>query len=177
MTTLQALGPFNLVYADPPWSYYTGIDNGSNPKNHYPTLTTEKIAALKPNVTKNAVLLLWATGPKIIEALAVIAAWGFVYKTMMVWNKVRLGLGWWVRGVHELLLIATKGQPGAPTPKNRPPSIFTELRRRHSQKPDGMYDLIDRWLPHLTDRLEMFARNTRPGWVSWGNEVPITPTT
>jgi N6-adenosine-specific RNA methylase IME4 len=90
----------------------------------------------------------------------------------MVWTKPQMGLGWWVRQQHEILLIGTKGTPATPLPADRPRSVLSAPRRRHSQKPDEMYHLIDRMFPHLTDRLEMFARNTRPGWTSWGNEVP-----
>jgi N6-adenosine-specific RNA methylase IME4 len=89
----------------------------------------------------------------------------------MIWAKPQIGLGWWVRNQHEMLLIATKGSPGVPIGKNRVGSVQTYPRTRHSAKPIEFYDIIDKMFPYLTDRLEMFARNTREGWISWGNEV------
>jgi N6-adenosine-specific RNA methylase IME4 len=144
-------------------------------ERHYETASTDTLAKLKPNTSRDAVLLMWAISPMLPAALTLISDWGFTYKTNMVWTKPQLGLGWWVRQQHELMLIAVKGHPGTPLPANRPHSILHASRRRHSQKPDEMYDIIERMFPHLTDRLEMFARNTRPGWVSWGNEVPDAP--
>lgn len=161
----------NLVYADPPWRYLDATLNRAV-ENHYPTLTVPEIIALSPERQRDSVVLLWATSPKLAEALAVMEGWGFAYKTCAVWDKVRLGMGYYWRQQHELLLLGTVGHPGVPSPSSRPRSIFAAPRRRHSQKPDEVYDMIEAMFPHLTDRLEMFARNTRPGWVSWGNEVP-----
>lgn len=119
----------------------------------------------------DSVLFLWATSPKLAEAMQVVSSWGFDYRTSMVWTKPQLGLGYYARIQHELLLIATRGNPGTPTPPNRPRSVQHFPRGKHSQKPDLFYDLIERMYPAPT-KLELFARRARPGWMAWGNEAP-----
>jgi N6-adenosine-specific RNA methylase IME4 len=104
------------------------------------------------------------------EALQVIAAWGFSYKSNVVWVKDKIGLGYLVRNQHELLLIATRGSMPCPLPANRPSSVIAAPRREHSRKPDEAYELIERMYPDLP-KLELFARYTRLGWDVWGNET------
>lgn len=172
MTHLESIAPANLILADPPWSY--DINPGKKrdiATKQYATLSINEIINLQPNSQDNAILLLWTT-TYLKQALAVMEGWGFRYITNMVWIKPSIGMGYYSRQQHELLLIGKKGTPRAPLPANRPSSIIHGPRRRHSQKPDEAYEAIERMFPHLTDRLEMFARNTRPGWTSWGNEVP-----
>jgi N6-adenosine-specific RNA methylase IME4 len=100
----------------------------------------------------------------------VLVAWGFEYKTNIVWVKDKIGLGYFVRNQHELLLVATRGDMPSPSPANRPPSVITARRREHSRKPDEAYALIERIYPELP-KIELFARQTRPGWAAWGNEM------
>jgi N6-adenosine-specific RNA methylase IME4 len=163
-------GPFELLYADPPWQL--GNPDGLNaPENHYPTLPLQEINQLQPPAAENAVLFLWAVNCLLREALEVIDAWGFGYKTNLVWVKPSLGLGNWTRNRHELLLFATRGQLPIPDPDQRSDSVIEAARRRHSQKPDQAYQLIERAYPQLT-KLELFARGQpRPGWAAWGNET------
>jgi N6-adenosine-specific RNA methylase IME4 len=128
---------------------------------------------------KDAVLLLWATCPKLEEALAVMKAWGFSYRQQIVWEKLsptgkqNHGMGHWLKSNHELLLLGVRGSPGAPRDrKQRPHSVFRAPRREHSRKPDEVYRMIDDMFPHLHRRLELFARGEpRQGWTFWGNEV------
>lgn len=172
MTSITDLGPFDLIIADPPWSYDINPGKARDiSTNQYSTLSVNEIIALKPTTKPDAILMLWTT-TYIKQALAVLEGWDFRYITNMVWAKPSIGLGYYARQQHELLLIGKKGTPKPPMPSNRPPSIINGPRRKHSQKPDEAYEAIERMFPHLTDRLEMFARNTRPGWTSWGNEVP-----
>lgn len=103
-------GVFQIIYADPPWKYQEG---GASPYNsieyHYPTMELEDIKQLKLPIDNNAILFLWATPAKLQEALEVLNAWGFIYKTSAVWNKKAIGLGYYFRNQHELLLVGIKG--------------------------------------------------------------------
>jgi len=89
-----------------------------------------------------------------------------------VWVKDKIGLGYFVRNQHELLLVATRGDMPSPSPANRQPSVIEAPRREHSRKPDEAYALIERMYPSLP-KIELFARNTRSGWDPWGNEAEV----
>jgi N6-adenosine-specific RNA methylase IME4 len=104
------------------------------------------------------------------QALDVIAAWGFTYKSAHVWGKPGQGTGYWTRENAELLLIATRGQPVAPSPGQQFPALTMAPRSPHSVKPAVFAEMIERLWP-TTPKLEMFARCLREGWDSWGNEV------
>jgi N6-adenosine-specific RNA methylase IME4 len=162
-------GPFEMIYADPPWQ----LGNPSSayaPENHYPTMATGEIAALQVPAAENAMLFLWAVSSRLPDALQVMEAWGFGYRTSIVWVKDWIGLGTWVRHRHELLLIGRRGSHPAPDPEDRPDSVIQQPRRRHSEKPDCAYELIERMYPQAS-RLELFARSARPGWHAWGNQL------
>ncbi len=134
-------------------------------------MTLDEIKRLQPPAAESAVLFLWAVNCLLPEALDVIAAWGFSYKTNLVWVKPSLGLGNWTRNRHEPLLFATRGQVDIPEPDQRPDSVIEANRGRHSQKPAAVYELIERAYPQL-GKLELFARGqARPGWQTWGNET------
>lgn len=163
------VGVFDVLYADPPWRYEHSVDKNRSIENQYRTLTLPEICALEPPAATDAVLYLWATNPKLQEALTVVEAWGFTYVTNMVWVKDKIGMGYHARQRHELLLIATKGTPGTPAAADRPDSVIEAPRGRHSAKPRKVYDLIERAWPNGR-YLELFARNDRAGWGSWGNE-------
>lgn len=167
-----AVGSYEVLYVDPPWRYEhnaTPADRGV--ENHYPTMTADELAALPVPAADDAVLFCWATNPKLEEALRLLSAWGFAYRTQMVWVKDRIGMGYWVRGQHEPLLIATRGHVPAPAPADRPPSVIHAPRGEHSAKPAEVYELVERMCPDRT-RVELFARHARPGWDAWGNEAP-----
>jgi len=162
--------PYNLVLADPPWRYDYTPSNRRKIENHYPTATLQEICSHKPPTEENAVLFLWATSPKLKEALEVMEAWGFEYKTQAVWDKEKIGMGYWFRGQHEILLVGTKGKISPPHPAIRRSSIFTEVRGKHSKKPDCVYQWIEKAFPQAK-KLEMYARTRRDGWAAWGNEI------
>jgi N6-adenosine-specific RNA methylase IME4 len=167
-------GPFQLLYADPPWQL-GNPDSAHAPENHYPTMPLAEICALRPPTAEDALLLLWAVNCLLPEALQVIEAWGFEYKTNLVWVKPRIGLGYWARNRHELLLLGTRGRFPLPDPADRPDSVLQAPRGRHSQKPDRFYQLIEQAWPQAT-KLELFARRARPGWAAWGNQTPAAAT-
>lgn len=171
---LQTVGRFPLIYADPPWQYDFSVDDADQIENHYPTMTLEDICALPVGAvaTGDCVLFLWATSPKLEEAIAVVTAWGFTYRTCAVWDKEWIGPGYYFRQRHELLLIGTRGSLPVPAQSDRPDSIFAERRTEHSRKPEIAYQLIERMYPELP-KLELFARIARPGWSVWGNEAAL----
>jgi N6-adenosine-specific RNA methylase IME4 len=168
---------YGVIYADPPWRFETYGPAGqlmTSPDNHYPTMTLDTIKALKIPAAKDCVLFLWATIPMLPEAHAVMAAWGFTYKSAMVWVKDKVGIGYWVRGQAELLLIGRRGDVPAPGPGNQPPAVIETPRGRHSEKPGIFADEITPLYPNVP-KLEMFAREPREGWDVWGNEVEHGP--
>lgn len=167
---LDALGPFPVIYADPPWRYEYAEDTTRQIENHYPTMSLDEIKALGIPAADDAVLFLWATSPKLVEALEVMAAWGFEYRTSMVWVKDKIGMGYYARQQHELLLIGKRGALPVPDPEDRPPSVIEGTRGAHSAKPDRAYELIERMYP-LADKCELFQRRPRSRWAGWGNQA------
>jgi len=164
------VGEFDVVYADPPWRYDFSKSDNRAIENQYPTMEVSDICKLKVPSAENSILFLWGTAPKLLEALEVMKAWGFEYKTNAVWDKKRIGMGYYFRIQHELLLIGTKGAPGVPGEKARPDSIFTEVKTQHSSKPSRVYEMIEAAYPDKK-YLELFARTSRPGWRQYGNEL------
>lgn len=171
-----ALGTFPIIYADPPWRYEHAESESRAIENQYPTMELYDICALPLSevTTPDAVLFLWGTSPKLAEAMRVIEAWGFTYRTCMVWDKEKMGMGYYARQQHELLLIATKGQPPAPAPDARPRSVIRIAREAHSAKPIEFYEIIEAMYPNLP-KLEMFCRAPRDGWRAWGNQSKGEP--
>jgi N6-adenosine-specific RNA methylase IME4 len=165
---------YPIILADPPWDYRLyNKESGSSraTAEHYPTMSLDEICAVPvPDLaTDAAALFLWATAPQLQESFEVLAAWGFEYKNNAVWVKDTIGLGHFIRGQHEILLIATRGDMPCPLPANRPPSVISAPRREHSRKPEEAYTLIETmYLP--LPRIELFARSGRLGWAAWGNE-------
>ena len=165
---------FDVIYADPPWQYRNmGTGFGGIAADQYPTMTTDRIAALPIPAADNAVLFLWGTAPLLPDALAVLTAWGFQYKTCAVWDKQLMGVGFWFRGQHEHLLVGVRGYWPPPAPTQRVSSVHSEPRQRHSKKPERIRQLIAHWWPDAR-RLEMFCRYPAPGWHIWGNQVTST---
>lgn len=169
---MNATCAFDVVYADPPWRYGNATPSAA-PENHYPTMALDDICAIDVPVARNAVLYLWGTAPLLPEALRVMDAWGFTYKTGAVWDKERLGVGYWFRGQHEHLLVGVRGSVSPPPVPLRVPSVIRERSGRHSKKPDKVRNLIATWFPDA-QRLEMFCRYPAPGWHVWGNQVDST---
>lgn len=171
-TLSSSTGRFPVLYADPPWRYEHVETETRAIENQYPTMSLGEICALPVAevATLDAVLFMWATSPKLAEAMQVIDAWGFTYRTCMVWVKNKDGMGYYARQRHELLLIAARGSLPVPLEKDRPSSVVVAPRGKHSAKPIVFYDLIERMYPDF-HRVELFARATRHGWAAWGNEV------
>lgn len=166
---------YNIIYADPPWRYQDKCRG--NAEDHYKTMSLEEIKNLpiEKIASKDCVLFLWATYPMLGEALEVIKAWGFTYKSIAFqWvkltknNKYFFGLGRWTRGNTEPCLLAVRGKP-----KRIDNSVFQLVLsqiRKHSQKPDRVRYLIVKLMGDLP-RIELFARQKFNGWDIWGNEL------
>lgn len=169
---------YGVIYADPEWRFEpysreTGMDRAAD--NHYPTSATEAICARPVGeiAADDCVLFLWATVPMLPDALKVIAAWRFEYKSHAVWIKDRIGTGYWFRNAHELLLVGTRGNIPAPALGTQWPSAVEAAVGKHSAKPDRFYELIEEYFPNLP-KIELNARRARAGWDAWGNEAPTT---
>lgn len=161
-------GKYSVILADPPWQY--DINTRGSPDDHYDVMSNNDIEKLKVPSSADAVLFLWVTAPKLKEAIQVMESWGFTYKTHMVWIKDKIGTGYYFRGQHELLFVGVKGKISIPEEDDRPSSVLSAKRTKHSKKPFEVYDIIEKMYPNQK-YLEMFARNTRKNWKSWGNEV------
>jgi N6-adenosine-specific RNA methylase IME4 len=164
---------YPVVYADPAW-HFDFVSTTKSPSLHYPVMAFEDILALPVSeiATPDAILFIWCPNSHLEKCFEVIAAWGFTYKNNMVWVKNRQGLGYWVRNRHELLLIATRGNMLTPKSSARPPSVLVAPAGRHSEKPVEVYEIIERMYPDFP-KIELFARERRPGWDAWGNEAGI----
>jgi len=143
----QAIGSelYGVLYVDPPWRFEpysreTGMDRAAD--NHYPTMTLDQIKALKVPAAPDCVLLMWATAPMLPQALSVIDAWGFQYKTHYIWAKTSIGTGYWNRNAHEILLVATRGNVPAPAPGTQYASVITASATEHSAKPAIFAEMI-----------------------------------
>jgi len=168
---------YNIIYADPPWQYARSKVQGAAEK-HYRTMSVDDICQLPiaEICGKDCILFMWATFPQLKEALQVIKAWGFNYKSVaFVWLKQNksgigwfYGLGFWTRGNAEICLLATKGQPKRKSAKVH--QFIISPLRGHSQKPDEARDKIVELVGDLP-RVELFAREKADGWDTWGNEV------
>jgi N6-adenosine-specific RNA methylase IME4 len=174
--------PFRTVLADPPWRFQNRT--GKMAPEHvrlarYATMSLDEIAALPvPRVCdEKAHLYLWVPNALLAEGMAVMAAWGFEYKTNLVWFKTRKdggpdgrGVGFYFRNVTELVLFGIRGRDNRTlAPGRRQVNLIAERKREHSRKPEQLYEIIEQCSPG--PRLELFARNDRPGWVQWGDEL------
>ena len=171
---------YSVILADPPWMFKvwskTTGKNGRTAEKHYRTMTTADICELSIPATDNCALFLWAVWPALPDALEVIKAWGFEYKTV-AWTWVKLqkagmgfhfGLGYYTRANTEPCLLAVRGK--MPVAVHDVQALICSPVREHSRKPDDQYGKIERLYPDAT-KLEMFARRQRSGWDVFGNEV------
>lgn len=169
---------FGLILADPPWDFElrSAAGEAKAPQAHYHCMPTTSIAALPVGhlAAGDAFLLLWATFPMLPDALRVMAAWGFKYKTGASWAKQSstgrawtFGPGYIFRSAAELVLVGTMGAPRQRSRSIR--NLIVAPVRGHSRKPDDIYDMAEGL--SAGPFCELFARQRRPGWQSWGNEV------
>lgn len=188
-------GQYGVIYADPPWAYemYSEKVYEKSPHSHYDCMQIDALKAMRDDVVfataPDAVCIMWACFPLLPQAISLMQHWGFDYVSGGAWNKLStsgkqcFGTGYILRSASELFLI---GKHGNPKQKNRATRncLFTgdipanlrdlgisinTIRREHSRKPDEMILLIENLFPG--PYLELFAREQRPGWDSFGNET------
>lgn len=170
---------FDVIYADPPWRYSFSRSKSRKIENHYPTMPTADICQLPVRrlAAKDSVLALWVPATKLDEGIDVMRAWGAKLLTSAAWDKIKVGMGYWLRGRHETLMICAWGKPKPPPPNVRQHSLQAEKRGRHSAKPTCFRNLIELYDPRRIEakepvrRLELFARTAPEGWLAVGNEI------
>lgn len=185
MSTLLAFvgqSRFATVLADPPWQFVNRT--GKIAPEHrrllrYGTMTLDEIMRLPVgSITKpTAHLYLWVPNALLPEGLAVMKAWGFAYKSNLVWHKVRKdggsdgrGVGFYFRNVTELILFGTRGKHARTlAPGRRQVNLLATRKREHSRKPNEQYEIIEAC--SVAPFLELFARGTRKNWTTWGNQA------
>lgn len=173
---------YRTIYADPPWQFQnrTGKVAPEHKRlNRYPTMKLEDIKALP--VAEAAAgkchLYLWVPNALLPEGIEVLRAWGFAYKTNLIWEKIRQdggpdgrGVGFYFRNVTEILLFGIRGDHNRTLqPARSQVNLLRTRKREHSRKPDEFVDLIEQCSPG--PYLEMFARGNREGWDMWGNQA------
>ncbi len=183
METLPGLGKktFSTILIDPPWRFQnrTGKMAPEHRRLHrYRTMTVDEICALPvaAHARTPSHLYLWVPNALLREGLTVMDAWGFTYKTNLVWYKTRKdggpdgrGVGFYFRNVTELLLFGIKGKLRTSQPGRTQVNLLPTRKREHSRKPAEMYDIIESCSPE--PRLELFARQRVEGWTAWGDQV------
>ena len=188
---------FSGILADPPWPYDSpralvgnggrGSDDGkaaliiqADVEQHYPTMTLDQIKSLPVPTRENCLLFMWTTNPFLADGSAadVVRAWGFIPKTVLTWAKVKadgktpsMKTGHWFRSASEHVIFAVRGK--VRRPENWPafPTWKPAPRLPHSVKPSVFHSWLEQACPE-GPWLELFARRARPGWSSWGNEIP-----
>ena len=173
---------YGLIYADPPWKQKRGgkksvRPNSSGVEFDYPTMTLEEIRqhlfVASEHTEENSILFLWTIDKYLFEAQQIAESIGYKLHARMIWDKVTgIPAAFTVRYSHEYLLYMYKGKlvPVAKDERGKIRDVFTEQVTKHSKKPEIAYEIIERLYPDLR-KLEMYARNTRKGWDSFGNEI------
>lgn len=173
---------FSTVLADPPWQFQNKSGKIAPEHwrlNRYATMPTTEIASLPVSeiVADTAHLYLWVPNALLPDGLAVMSAWGFTYKSNMIWHKVRKdggsdgrGVGFYFRNVTEIVLFGTRGKNARTLkPGRRQVNLFATQKREHSRKPDELYSIIESCSPG--PYVELFARGTRENWLAWGDQA------
>lgn len=170
-------GAYGLIMADPPWTFATWSDRGKgrSPEQHYRCMTLADICALPVAdlAAKDCCLFLWCTWPLLREGLDVLQSWGFAFKTGGAWHKVTkggktaFGTGYRVRCASEPWLLGFRGNPK--NSRGHRNIIMGEVRE-HSRKPESAYEWCRTYLPDVM-RADVFSRQPRDGWHTWGNEA------
>lgn len=165
---------FSVTLCDPPWAFQANSAEkpGKGARRHYQTMKTKDIAAIPVRAlsARDSLCLMWATAPMIEDALHVLRAWGFKYKSQLVWIKDRIGTGYWARNKHEIVLIGRRGAFPCDAPALFPTSIIPGKQREHSRKPEWLHEVIEARHPDMP-KLELFARTQRLGWTVLGNQT------
>lgn len=173
---------YEIIYADPCWDYKGqtqhngkgGKDTGGAVK-HYPTMTLKELKTLKPMIDKladtNCLLFMWSSSPHLDQAIDLMKGWGFKYATIaFVWDKQRVNPGFYTMSQCEICIVGKRGKIPANRGARNVRQFVSELRGRHSAKPNEIRERIVQMFP-THNRIELFAREKVDGWDSWGNEI------
>jgi N6-adenosine-specific RNA methylase IME4 len=168
---------YEMIVIDPPWGFDLYSKEGAKKSAlaKYELMRDRDILDLPVGglASMNCLLYCWATAPQLPLAIECVKAWGFEYKSLLVWRKttpsgkIRMGTGYRFRTTGEVVVVATLGNPKQ---AHIPQTVFDGIAREHSRKPEEFYDICDRVMPHAR-RADVFARQQRPGWDSFGNEI------
>jgi N6-adenosine-specific RNA methylase IME4 len=162
-------GLFDVIAIDPPWNYGTSFDaDGRRVANPYPEMTQEQLKALEIPAKDNCVMFLWTTQKFIWDAKELLDTWGFTYRSMIVWDKEKIGMGDLIRMQCEFCLVGIKGSPVFKD-NHSVRDIIREPRREHSRKPEEFYRIVDSLCAGR--KLDFFSREERTGWFSYGNDT------
>jgi N6-adenosine-specific RNA methylase IME4 len=186
MSFSELSSSYGTILADPPWQYNAAAQalrsggRGAQAEHHYPTMTNAELATL-PVVeiaAPAAHLYLWVTNPRLmgdhkgsrdVTPFDIVEAWGFRPVTLLTWVKPgRNGTGWYFRGQTEHVIFGVRGKLGIPSHLRRP-NVFEAARSKHSRKPEALFEIAEAVSPE--PRIELFARDRRLGWDSWGDEA------
>ena len=172
---------FTTILADPPWQFQnrTGKVAPEHKRlTRYETLKLDEICAMPVHsiTTEEAHLYLWVPNALLLEGIQVLQAWGFKYKTNLIWHKIRKdggpdgrGVGFYFRNTTEMILFGVKGNMRTLQPGRSQVNIIKSMKQEHSRKPDEQYEIIESCSP--PDYLEIFGRGSRPGWTVFGNQA------
>lgn len=163
---------YPVLLIDPPWQYEFSKSESREIENHYPTMTMEELFELRVSdlSTQDSVMFMWATSPKLVEAMELLKAYGFEYVTNAVWVKDKIGMGYYFRQQHEILLVGKRGNLPVSQGGDRVSSVIEAPRGKHSSKPEIVHEIIEKMYPEY-EKIEIFSRSKRNNWDSWGNQA------
>lgn len=173
---------YQIIYADPPWDYKgqkqhtgkRGKDSGGA-INHYPTMKLKDLKEMKSFIQdltdENCLLFMWTSSPHLDQAIELLKHWGFKWSTIaFVWDKQRVNPSFYTMSQIEIVLLGKKGKIPQPRGARNVRQFISELRGKHSAKPNEIRKRIEQMFP-TQRKIELFARQRAEGWDSWGNEI------
>lgn len=172
---------YDIIYCDPPWDYdgriqHNGVFTTGSAVCHYPTMKIEDMKRLKVAeiCKKDCLIFMWSSSPHLPQAIELMNAWGFEYKTVaFVWDKQRVNPGYYTMSQCEICLVGKKGIIPSPRGLRNVKQFLSEARGRHSAKPAEIRNRITSMFP-TQKKIELFSREKIDGWDCWGNEVDST---
>jgi N6-adenosine-specific RNA methylase IME4 len=172
---------YSIIYADPPWDYngreqHNNVEGNKSAINHYATVKIDdmKIMKIKEICEKDCLLFMWSSSPHLPQAIELMEAWGFEYKTIaFVWEKQKPNPGYYTMSSVEICIVGKRGTIPTPRGIRNARQFLSEKRTIHSKKPDEIRTRIMQMFP-TQKKLEMFAREATEGWDVFGNEVEGT---
>jgi N6-adenosine-specific RNA methylase IME4 len=170
--------PYSVFYADPPWDYdghtqHTNTAPVASAVNHYPTMPLDELKAMPIEAISepNALLFMWTSSPHLPQAIELMTAWGFEYKTIaFVWYKQKMNPGYYTLSQCEICIVGKRGKFPTPRGSRKERQFLSELRTAHSRKPAEIRNRITKMFPTQA-KLELFAREPTEGWAVFGNQV------